>query len=206
MADHAPIPNMKGARKTGRIFTRQENNMKKYVLFWCLNLFFLSVSFAGEHSLKLIGHYTNMLTLGGEDSHLSGYTVSLYQKKDATLFGQLSYAPGSIEAFGGVLYDIELNEKKHVLKFKVKLSSGVEINSVSGSLMNQREIRYLFIFDGRIFPHAIEGKLERNDGYKSNAKAEVNWVKLKRNQSRSSGFYIPESYEKWKQYAPAADW
>ena len=161
--------------------------------------FFLvfSTAHAELGDVHLIGHYDNIVTSMSEDPHQYGFGVDLYRRSDGMAFGNFTYAPGTTEGFGAVLYDIQLNEKSRLIRFKAKLSAGSEShNNV------YRDTRDAFTFEGTISDKLIVGKLVHSDGHEPKKRGKTTQVRLKRDRTKLGGCYVPGSYKEWLTNAP----
>jgi hypothetical protein len=158
------------------------NNMKK-IFSICIALVILVCSNVYAAVLKtstFARDYSNIVDSSSSyNQHQKGYAVVIYKRKDRPLYGDFTYASGSVEAFAGRLFDIHLDGNK--LEFKAKTSSG-ETNGVRS--------RELFEFKGVMRKTALVGTLTEWDGYDLKKPRSVKRVTLKREKT-----YRPLSYE-----------
>ena len=140
---------------------------------------------AGPPDVALIGHYSSMVTSGGEEPHfISGYDLDLYSRKHRA-FGTIAVATGSPEPVGADLKDVVFDEATKQLRFDAVYSGEREYSKRTGP--DGREIRTLLHFAGTVGPGAVTGVMTLKDGDCGSCLPRTKKVVLK----KTSDTYIP---------------
>jgi hypothetical protein len=161
-----------------------ENNMNK-IFSICIALAMLVSSHvlaAGSKAIKIPGEYSNIITFMLDDPHQSGYAVSIYKREDGFLFGNFTFAAGSVEGSVGKLFDLNVDGNK--VEFKAKTSAYGTDRGPS---------KELFEFKGVMHKTALIGTLTLRDGYDLTKPGSVKRVILKREKG-----FTPLSYKSYQ--------
>lgn len=126
--------------------------------------------------------------------HQFGYAVTLFRRGSDQVFGELTFAAGTTEGFGGRLYDVKMGGKNS-FAFKAEISTGQSSNGGPD--------KTLFAFAGTLGRSAIVGTMTTWNGYNMRQPVRVEKVKLMRNPAID---LTPDDYLEYLKYAPVAAW
>jgi hypothetical protein len=152
--------------------------MKPFAAFLLATCLLTSARAAEPVQTRLIGHYSNMRIEGADDPHfLSGYNISLYQRKAETL-GHVAVAIGSPEPVSATISNLTYDPKKRYLTFTAQYSAGGEANPIKGA--PDREAFKVLTFSGVVRERSITGMAGEKDFYCGKCKPVFKRVRLRR--------------------------
>lgn len=122
----------------------------RWMILW-LSMVSAVSSATGTPAVRVVANYSNITTSVREDPHQSGYAVTIYQRGDGLLFGDFTFAAGSIEAVGGKLSELKFD--RGLVSFKAKTSA------------YDGPSREIFEFKGKVHGRVLTGLLTIRDGY-----------------------------------------
>lgn len=152
--------------------------MKPFAVLLLATSLLPSARAAEPVNTRLIGDYSNMQAEGADDPHfLSGYNITLYQRKSETLC-HVSAAIGSPEPARATVSKLTYDSKRGGLTFIARYSAGLTANPVKGA--PDREALQVMTFRGVVRPHSISGTVGVKDFYCNKCKPIFKRVTLKR--------------------------
>ncbi|HEY9679153.1 MAG TPA: hypothetical protein V6C76_14185 [Drouetiella sp.] len=154
---------------------------------------------SNAESFQSLGTFSNVVrTVGGEDEHATGYTVSLW-KTDGKMIGVFTSQYGLADMKPcGILDHIDFDPKAGMLKFDSKLTTGTTTHQ--GKEVATRE---LYKFSGKLKASVLSGKLTNVDMLEPHHSPQTSAVTLRKTTGVDASQIRVKNYDEWKKSVAA---